>query len=267
MKNRNFQLDFWPTIRLNLWWACSLISIGCIISIDFTEWHPFVRRWMNAETAEKVNRAIASISYSILAASIFYMVNELWPKLTRKKIIQKQIHQELSNIGHNLMFLISLPRPFSLLDNRPKTIEYTEDSFASDFCELNLLERSNPNALNLEEVINRTKNEIQKTCHQIMTSYNSDMTVKELMYVDKVLSSNFITNTLTPMIFELPQQERIQYPSNQEFIGRSIYQLYSLPIPFHKQNCKIKVKMMSRFMRLRKNNDSDFKISGYYDYE
>lgn len=266
MKNSNIRLGFWPILRLNLWWICSLISIGLIITIDFTEWRPFVCRWMIAETAEKVNKSVTAISYSILAASIFYLINEFWPQLTRREIIQKQIQQCLKNIEQDLKFLISLPRPFPLLDIRPKITEYTEDSYVSEFCELNLLKRSNPDALSLEEVINRTRREIKENCHQLMISYNSNMSAKELMYIDKVLSSNFITHSLTPIIFDLPPQELIQYPSNQRFVGQSIYQLYSLPIPL-KQDSKIKVKMMSWFNRFRKNNDYDSETSGYYDYE
>lgn len=57
------------------------------------------------------------------------------------------------------------------------------------------------------------------------------MSLEEVKYIDTILSSYFICNSLEPMDFNVPEEIRHAYPNNQEEIGESIFRMYSLKFP------------------------------------
>lgn len=78
------------------------------------------------------------------------------------------------------------------------------------------------------DVYTYKKLEIERIANDLISSYSFYMSNKELGYIDKVLTSYFIMNSIAPMDFSIPEDMRISYPNNQEEIGKSLYELYML---------------------------------------
>ena len=78
------------------------------------------------------------------------------------------------------------------------------------------------------DVYTYKKLEIERVANDLISSYSFYMSNKELDYINKVLNSYFIMNSITPMDFSIPEEMRINYPNNQEEIGKSLYGLYML---------------------------------------
>ena len=61
----------------HLWWIGTFISIALIIILRFTDWRPIV---CEPEVADGGNFTLESLSFSYLAAAIFYILNEYIPQ-------------------------------------------------------------------------------------------------------------------------------------------------------------------------------------------
>lgn len=64
-----------------------------------------------------------------------------------------------------------------------------------------------------------------------MGSYMDYLTNEEIKYIQTVLNSYFVLNSLDPIEWSIPEEMRHTYPNNQKKFGRSIFKLYSTKLP------------------------------------
>lgn len=204
----------------HLCWIVAIISIVLIFILKFTEWRPIPCRFADAG-----NNVLETLAFSMLAASLFYVINDYIPQMPIKNVAHRYVQRNLRKLRENLRIIVELVNPFTF--NKPK---YDIQSFTKAFGEKDLVVGYG-DSTPFVDFINMRKTEIETICDVLLSSYKQYMSVEEIKYVDTILGSYFIQNHLTPMNFSVPEEDRHAYPNNQEEIGKSIFELYSLRSP------------------------------------
>ena len=200
-------------------WACGLICIVVICMLNFSDFRPFGP----CAYASAINDALETMAFSILAAIVFFIVNDIIASRRRVKISILYIEHEIEKIRELLRQMIDTVEPFKLERKR-----CTLDSFKKKFQNMNLYDGYLGGNRSMVDFYTDKKLEIERIANSLISSYSFYMSNEELDYIDNVLNSYFIMNSIAPMDFSIPDDVRINYPNNQEEIGKSLYELYML---------------------------------------
>lgn len=200
-------------------WECGIICIVVLCFLKFSDFRPFGY----SSKATAINDTLETVAFSILAAIVFFIVNDISTSKQRVKISIHHIENEIRNIRELLRQMIDAVEPFKLGRKH-----YTLDSFKQKFQNKNLYDGYWGGERSMVDVYTYKKLEIERVANDLISSYSFYMSNEELDYIDKVLNSYFIMNSIAPMDFSIPEDMRISYPNNQEEIGKSLYELYML---------------------------------------
>lgn len=199
-----------------------LFACFIILIIRFTDWRPL---GYNAK-ADSVNYTLETISFSVLAAIIFWAVNDYSSYRRRRVVAVNHINRQIWTIKELIMQMVDAVEPFSL-----ERKSYSLESFKNVFKQKDLHEGFYGGTRKLVDVYTEYKNRIELIAEGLLASYSEYMTYDELKYLDELLRSYFIRNTISPMDFSIPIENRHFLPSNQEEIGESIYLLSKMKWP------------------------------------
>lgn len=197
--------------------VCSIIAI-----LRFTDWRPFGY----SDKSDSVNYTLETISFSVLAAIIFWSVNDFSNYRKRSAIAVKHINRQIRTIKELIRQMIEAVEPFSL---EPK--QYSLESFKKVFNQKDLYDGFYGGSRKMIEVYTEYTNQIELIAEGLLASYSEYMTYDELKYLDKLLRSFVIRNSIIPINFSIPIENRHCYPSNQEEIGESIFLISKMEWP------------------------------------
>ena len=122
--------------------------------------------------------------------------------------------------------MVDAVEPFSL---KPK--RHSLETFKNLFNQMDLYDGFYGGSRKIVDVYTEYKNRIELIAEGLLASYSEYMTYDELKYLDELLRSYLIRNTISPMDFSIPIENRHFFPSNQEEIGESIYLLSKMKWP------------------------------------
>lgn len=200
-----------------------LISICNVMILGLTNWRPLGYSHM----AGNVNEFISTLSYSIIGANLFYCFNDYLPSLSRRYVSKEYINHQLWKVKEQLRLLVEF-------DLHPFVVErkvITEDTYMADFESTNLNE---PSLFGVNrskaDVINGRKDVIVGICNELLSSYLTVLTEKQLDLISSIFSSAFVTNGLVPTLWDENDRPIVSYNDNQKEIGQCIYSLYKLSI-------------------------------------
>lgn len=202
-----------------------LMGIGCIIVIGiirFSDWRPFGV----CVKADSVNYTFETLSFSILAAIIFWLVNDYLKYRKRRVIAKRHINRQIKIIKELVRQMIGAVEPFNVWAKYD-----TLESFLMIFNEKDLEDGFYGGSRKIVEVYTEYKLNIEKIAANLLVSYCDFMTTDELETFDKILSSFLICNSIVPIEFSIPKEDRLFYPSNQNEVGKSIYELHTMNWP------------------------------------
>ena len=174
---------------------------------------------------DNCSNVFENISYSIIAAMIFYIITDYVPFRRKKKAIRRLIDAQLGKLYNDIenckKIIIS---PYSF---KPKTYKDSNE-YADDFDNVNLEEKgfidsSQTRKLYLESY----KTQIVNTITNIL-NFDFYLSNKELNNLTDILNSSFIAHQICPKNFDLTDDELASYPNNQREIGESIYKIHEL---------------------------------------
>lgn len=215
MKKIKFIINEW------IWGIMGLLSLICIIILDFTQWRPFGESLKYNE----INQMIRTIAYSLLASSLFYLFNEFLPSKYRRNVAKMHISRELHYIREEFMWLVRI-EPFNF-----DKINYTKEEFVRIFAKLDLYAKYQFDPMKSKaDNINSRKIAILTKCENLLASYGHELKFSQINYIESVLKSDFINQTLIPIDFAIPEEYRVKSDifNNQELIASSIFDLYSI---------------------------------------
>lgn len=191
--------------------VCSIIAI-----LRFTDWRPFGY----SDKADSINYTLETISFSVLAAIIFWAVNDYSSYRKRRIVAVNHINRQIWMIKELIRQMVDAVEPFSL-----ERKSYSLESFKNIFNQKDLHEGFYGGTRKLVDVYTEYKNRIELIAEGLLASYSEYLTYDELKYLDELLRSYLIRNTISPIDFSIPIENRHFFPSNQEEIGASIYLL------------------------------------------
>lgn len=197
--------------------ACLIIAI-----IRFTDWRPLGY----CTKADSVNYTLETISFSVLAAIIFWFVNDYSRYRKRRAIAVNHISRQIGIITELIRQMVDAVDPFSLEPKR-----YSSETFKNIFNKMDLHDRFYGGSRRIVDVYTEYKDRIELIAEGLLASYSEYMTSDELKYLDELLRSYLIRNTIIPTDFSIPIKERHFISSNQEEIGESIYLLSNMKWP------------------------------------
>ncbi len=216
MKVCKFLKEYRWIIATNLF-VCSIIAI-----LRFTDWRPFGY----SDKADSINYTLETISFSVLAAIIFWVVNDFSSYRKRKSIAVNHINRQIWTIKELVRQMIEAVEPFSLEPKR-----YSLESFKNVFNQKDLYDGFYGGSRKIVDVYTEYANRIELIAEELLASYSEYMTYDELKYLDELLRSFLIRNRISPMDFSIPIEDRHFFPSNQEEIGESLYLISKMKWP------------------------------------
>ena len=199
-----------------------LFACFIIVIIRFTDWRP----WGYSIKADSVNYTLETISFSVLAAIIFWVVNDYSSYRRRRVVAVNHINRQICTIKELIRQMVDAVEPFSL---KPK--RHSLETFKNLFNQMDLYDGFYGGSRKIVDVYTEYKNRIELIAEGLLASYSEYMTYDELKYLDELLRSYLIRNTISPMDFSIPIENRHFFPSNQEEIGESIYLLSKMKWP------------------------------------
>ncbi len=200
----------------------SLLVCFVIAILRFTDWRPFGY----SDKADSVNYTLETISFSVLAAIVFWWVNDFSSYRKRRAVAVNHINRQIWTIKELIRQMIDVIEPFS-----PDHERYSLESFKKVFNQKDLYDGFYGGSRKIVDVYTEYKKSIELIAEGLLASYSEYMTYDELKYLDGLLRSFLIRNTISPMDFSIPIEDRHFYPSNQEEIGESIYLISRMKWP------------------------------------
>ena len=197
--------------------VCFIIAV-----LRFTNWRPFGF----STKAESVNYILETISFSVLASIIFWFVNDFLSYRRRRVIAVNHINRQIWTIKELIRQMVDVIEPFSLEQK-----SYSLESFKNIFNQKDLYDGFYGGSRKIVDVYTEYKKRIELIAEGLLASYSEYMTYNELKYLDELLRTYLIRNTISPMDFSIPIENRHFFPSNQEEIGESIYFLSKMDWP------------------------------------
>lgn len=166
---------------------------------------------------------ILNLSVCLVTSAIFYFIVTFLPYHFMKKQKGKVIRVEFYRLNETLRLCRnSIYSPF---DFAVKPDEKKEEDYIRDFEQTNFNEcwvQSKTKYERFEEKRLQAKNIAEHL------SAEQTLSLKQQEIISDLLSSVFANEELRPIPYDLPERDRISYPSNQEEMGKCVLRFYKL---------------------------------------
>lgn len=206
---------FYGFLNILGWIVCG-ITIASIAILQLTDWRPLGE----AVRYEEINEIILNLSYSYLAAYMFYIVMNWLPGLRRKSIVKSYTKYHLLKIREHISICTNSQHLYAL-SGRKSYAGYapyqSREEFIAEFGEAQLL--------NLD-IIESSRVKIKQLVDSILifVEYLSEEELENLL---KVKESLFLKESIRPIEYA-DEEQKTEIPNNQRDMAESIYHIYEL---------------------------------------
>ena len=163
------------------------------------------------------------LSYSLVAASIFYFLNEWLPMRYRRHVAQTHTKREMRQLRELLRLCTFSLYPFNFtpITDMPKE-EFMNAVGRKDLTEPFL----GGSSKTILEQLNKYRGKIIEISESLMSSYYAVMSDDQLEVVSEILNSVFVANGIIPIDYNLSEEYRNCDSNNQWEVCGSIYDMY-----------------------------------------
>ena len=200
-----------------LLWTVLFSCIVCIAILKLTEWRPFG----SATNAEGINEIMLNLSYSFMAAYIFYILNDRLPMRSRRRVAKTYVKREMRQLKELLRLCMS-----SLCPSLPLATELTKEEFLSKAGKKDLNDKTFSKSKTIFDQLNIYKEKITEISESLLSSYYNVMNDEQMEFVNELLNSYFVANIIVPIDYNVPDEYIDSYPNNQQEVCESIYYSY-----------------------------------------
>lgn len=201
----------------------SLVVIACFYAILTIKLDIFWK-FGELEKADSINDIILNLSYSILAAVIFYIFIDVIPYYTKKKKMREVLRTKIDRIKQDInsaKTAIYLPPFTEMAKTKADFVNDFENKDMKDAYFLGLFRFKS-----LMEFFEHNKTQIRNSIHEIL-GYSEFLTEKEVEILADINSSKYINSHFFIKDFENLQHQPALF-NNQREIGNSIYSINEL---------------------------------------
>lgn len=178
---------------------------------------------------EHVNRILLNLSYSYLAGYLFYLLVTQIPYLQRSKkfrkiivtkyeILKYQIESNIQAFGANktnVLNTITLNELTDLIQSKEIT-DVAHQAKEIDYKTSILI------------LLNRSRNTIIQTCHDILNIYKDYLTESEVMTIEKIRTSQYFNFIYEPNPQNISQTTRNYYYESKDEMAKLLYGVIEL---------------------------------------
>lgn len=170
---------------------------------------------------------LLNISYSIFAAALFDLFLVYIPNRRKRSLVEELINGDFFRLKDSARLCrLSIEPEYSIDEKKwSREEEYVEQFCKSDLYDIWDNSKGTPTTI-LQRIV-YLRDEMRQTLDHLMM-YREYLNIQEFETLTKVLSSELFNKAIEPIIWEIPERERIHKYDNQEAIGRSIYEVYDL---------------------------------------
>lgn len=199
----------------------AIISLYAIIQIEFE-----CAFWIcYSENADKYNRVISNLSYSYLAAAIFYFLTVTLPYLKLRSKIKKALNRKISNIRSNYKACVDSVLP---MGENPKD-EISEEEVIKNFRAVSYKDACRFSLINPKEsilgFINRNHQYIVHLSEELL-EYKPWLSAKSIAQIEDIRNSRLpgFIMMMSKCNFEKPEDEM----KMREQLAGYVYGLWDL---------------------------------------
>lgn len=165
-------------------------------------------------------KTFTNISYSIIAAELFYLIDVYLPHRYKKKTFRKVIKHKLFLLVESLRLCREVVVKFDFNDiNRKKYVER--------FSKCNLNEKCSIGQTTKLEYINLKKGQIASIISSLLL-HSQYLELTEYEILVKILDSPFLKEEIIAIDYNVPDDLLANYNDNQMKMGESIYDNYEM---------------------------------------
>ena len=170
-----------------------------------------------------IRRCVLALSYNYVAAVIFYIIITLLPARQRCEIIRKRTNGLFLRLKDLARICKQSVNPAYIFTDsvRPTREEYVKQFSETDLNQKDFISGEKTLCRYLEEL----KEKMTVTLDYLLL-YQEALTVQELDMIVKIQKSFFISNPISVINFDIPEEYRATYPNYQQEIGESIFDIY-----------------------------------------
>ena len=198
-----------------LFWLVMLGCIACIGILELTEWRPFGP----ANNAKGINNSLLTLSYSLVAAGLFYFLNDWFPMRFRRHVAEAHVKREMRQLREQLRLCTFSLYPFNFTMTKE---EFMNVAGRKDFNEPFL----GGSSKTILEQLNNYREKIIEISENLMSSYYAVMNDEEIEVVSEILNSFFVANVIVPIDHNVEDEYIDSCPNNQQEVCESIYDEY-----------------------------------------
>ncbi|MBQ3237869.1 MAG: hypothetical protein IJA98_02205 [Bacteroidaceae bacterium] len=170
---------------------------------------------------------LLNISYSIFAAALFDLFLVYIPNRRKRSLVEELINGDFFRLKECARLCrLSIEPAYPFEEKRWSS----EEEYVEQFCKSDLYDvwdNSKGNPTTRLQRIEYLRDEMRHTLDHLMM-YREYLSIQEFETLTKVFSSELFNKAVEPIVWEIPERERIHKPDNQEAIGKSIYDVYEL---------------------------------------
>ena len=171
------------------------------------------------------NTKLLNIAYSIFAAALFNLVLVFMPFRRRISLVKKLVNNDLSKLRECARLCRQSIVPAFSFEERDWN---DAGEYVKQFCETNLhevREKSDKRTITILQRIEHLRDEMKDTLDHLIV-FREYLDMEQLELIIQIQSSELFKSPIDPIIFDIPEEDRVYKADNQKAIGQSIYEMY-----------------------------------------
>lgn len=194
----------------------TLFFSGLIVVVKFTNYRIGV-----SEKANEINEVLVNLSYSYLAAVLFYWVTDRIPNCYKKNKIKMRLKSKFNRIKEDIRRSKEVITPFNLQqDKELSQIEFIEQFMQKDLEDKCYFSKST----RIIEYLESLKKDIIFNIEYLLT-YNGYLTLEQYTLLLEILDNPYLIQRIIPKI-DVDKEYQSAWNDNQKEMGLSLYALY-----------------------------------------
>ena len=202
-----------------LFWGILILSVACIVILELTEFRPLG----SANNADGINNILLALSYSLVAACIFYFLNDWLPMRYRRRVASAYVNREMRQLREQLRLCTLMLHPFAFIH----ITDMPKEEFLNVAGQKDLTGPSLIRSKTILDQLNHYREKIIEISESLLSSYYGVMSDEQIKFVSDMLNSSFVANGIMPIKHDVPKEYRDSFPDNQREVCEDIYDKYT----------------------------------------
>lgn len=169
-----------------------LLSLWAILSIQF-HLIPVIRTSLSGDVVGALNSAYLTLSYSYIAALLFYLLTNVLPAKQRRDKLDAIIKRRVKGLGRCIRdILLEFSRDTNFKDEIHNTTDTEAILHSKDwFAEIPMMKKYHNRSITYLQYMNAVGNNLKSQISNLIMKYHGDMTADQLVELENLSDASF----------------------------------------------------------------------------